>query len=197
MNSSTKFGCQTSLFLKGAKVERSMVVKTKMDNLLRVGIISSTHGLRGEVKVYSTTDDLQRFKELTDVIIDTGDKYINLKVEGVKFFKKQAILKFKGIDHINDIEKYKGKDILVTRENAVKLDEDEYFIVDIIGSTVITDEETVLGELIEVLETGANDVYVVKTKEGKEILLPCIKECILDVNPDEKIIKVHVMDGLL
>ncbi|MDF2589527.1 MAG: rimM, partial [Anaerocolumna sp.] len=115
----------------------------------------------------------------------------------VKFFKQQAILKFKGIDNINDIEKYKGKDLLVTRENAVKLDKDEYFIFDILGSKIITDDDIELGELVEVMTTGANDVYVVKTKDRKEILIPSIKECILDVDVENKMIKVHLLPGLI
>ena len=168
-----------------------------MDNLLRVGVISSTHGIKGEVKVFPTTDDINRFKKLKKVILDTGREHLDLEVQSVRFFKNMAILKFKGIDNINDIEKYKGKDLLVTREDAVPLEENEYFVYDIIGSLVVTEEGNELGELTEVLETGANDVYVVKTKEGKEILLPSIKECILDVNVEEKIIKVHVMDGLI
>lgn len=168
-----------------------------MDNFLRVGVITTTHGIKGEVKVYPTTDDINRFKNLKQVILDTGKEHIELEVEGVKFFKQLVILKFKGIDNINEIEKYKGKDLLVTRENAIKLNKDEYFVYDIIGSTVITDQEEELGELVEVLATGANDVYVVKTKEGKEILLPSIKECILDIDIVKKFIKVHVMEGLL
>lgn len=168
-----------------------------MNDFLRVGVISSTHGVRGEVKVFSTTDDLNRFKDLKQVILDTGREHIELEIEGLKFFKQFAILKFKGIDNINDIEKYKGKDILVTRENAVKLEEDEYFIFDLIGSKVVTDEDIELGELIEILVTGANDVYVVKTKDDKEILLPSIKECILEVDAGNKFIKVHIMPGLL
>ncbi|WMJ88293.1 ribosome maturation factor RimM [Anaerocolumna sp. MB42-C2] len=168
-----------------------------MNEYIRVGVISSTHGIRGEVKVFPTTDDINRFKTLKHVILDTGKEQLELEVEGVKFFKQQAILKFKGIDNINDIEKYKGKDLLVTRENAVKLEQDEYFIYDIIGSKVITEEGTELGELTEVMATGANDVYIVKTKEGKEVLLPSIKECILDVDVTNKIIKVHVLPGLI
>lgn len=168
-----------------------------MNDYLRVGVISSTHGIHGEVKVFPTTDDINRFKQLKQVFLDTGKEQIELEVEGVKFFKQQAILKFKGFDNINDIEKYKGKDLLVTRENAVKLKSDEYFIFDIIGSKVITDEDIELGELSEVMTTGANDVYIVKTKEGKEILLPSIKECILDVDVENKIIKVHVLPGLV
>lgn len=168
-----------------------------MNDFLRVGVITSTHGIRGEVKVFPTTDDVNRFKTLKQVILDTGKEYLDLEIEGVKFFKQYAILKFKGIDNINDIEKYKGKDLLVTRDNAVKLEEDEYFIFDILGSKVISDEGNELGELTEVLTTAANDVYVVKTKEGKEILIPSIEECILDVDTENKEIKVHLIPGLL
>jgi 16S rRNA processing protein RimM len=168
-----------------------------MDNFLRVGVITTSHGIKGEVKVFPTTDDVNRFKKLKQVILDTGKEHIELEIEGVKFFKQLVILKFKGIDNINEIEKYKGKDLLVSRENAVKLNKDEYFIFDIIGLKVITDTQEELGELVEVLATGANDVYVVKTSEGKEILLPAIKDCILEVDMDNRLIKVHVMEGLL
>lgn len=168
-----------------------------MDNFLRVGVITTSHGIKGEVKVFPTTDDVNRFKKLKQVILDTGKEHIELEIEGVKFFKQLVILKFKGIDNINEIEKYKGKDLLVSRENAVKLNKDEYFIFDIIGLKVITDTQEELGELVEVLLTGANDVYVVKTSEGKEILLPAIKDCILEVDMENRLIKVHVMEGLL
>lgn len=167
-----------------------------MDNYLRVGVISSTHGIKGEVKVFPTTDDLERFKELKQVFLDTGKELLPLEVEGVKYFKQQAILKFKGIDNINDIEKYRGRDLLITRENAVKLEEGEYFIYDLIDSEVFTEEGEHLGTLAEILTTGANDVYVIKTEEGKELLLPSIKECILDVDVDHKKITVHLLNGL-
>lgn len=168
-----------------------------MDNLLRVGVISTTHGIKGEVKVFPTTDDANRFKDLKEVLLDTGKELITLDIEGVKFFKQMVILKFKGIDDINDIEKYRGKDLLINRENAVKLEKDEYFIFDLIGSDVFTDEGNKLGILIEILSTAANDVYIVKMENGKEVLLPSIKECILDVDVDNKKITVHMMNGLL
>ncbi len=168
-----------------------------MDNFLRVGVISTTHGIKGEVKVYPTTDDPNRFKELKQVILDTGKEHVTLEIEGVKFFKQMVILKFKGIDNINDIEKYRGKDLLITRENAVKLNKDEYFIYDLIDSEVFTDEGNKLGSLVEIMSTGANDVYVVKMENGKELLLPSIKECILDIDVESKKITVHVMPGLL
>ena len=167
-----------------------------MEQLLRVGVISSTHGVRGEVKVYPTTDDVNRFKKLKKVVLDTGREYIDLEISGVKFFKNLVILKFKGIDNINDIEKYKGKDLLVHREDAVALEENENYVADLIDLKVVTDEGEVLGYLTEVMETGANDVYIVETEDGRELLLPAIRECILDVDLDEEVMMVHVMPGL-
>ncbi|WP_367565628.1 ribosome maturation factor RimM [Lacrimispora sp.] len=168
-----------------------------MENLLRVGVISSTHGVKGEVKVYSTTDDINRFKTLKKVILDTGREHMELEIQNVKFFKNMAILKFKGYDSIEDIEKYKGKDLLVTRDQAVKLGPDENFIADLIGLTVVTEDGEEFGTLTDVIKTGANDVYEVKTKSGKEVLLPAIKECVLSVDLETGIVKVHIMDGLL
>jgi len=172
-------------------------MERQMDNLLRVGVISSTHGVRGEVKVYPTTDDVNRFNSLKDVILDTGRKHMYREIKGVKFFKNMVILKFKGYDSIEDIEKYKGKDLLITRDQAVELGPDENFIVDLIGLRVVTEDGEEFGTLTDVIKTGANDVYEVKTAEGKEVLLPAIKECVLNVDLTEGIVTVHIMDGLL
>ena len=168
-----------------------------MEDFLRVGVISTTHGVRGEVKVYPTTDDPERFRDLKHVILDTGKGHVELTVTGVKFFKNQVILKFKGYDSINEIEPYKGMDLLVSRADAVPLGENENFIVDLIDMTVVTDTGETLGTLTDVLQTGANDVYVVETEEGKEILLPAIPDCILEVCVEEKRMLVHVLEGLL
>ena len=168
-----------------------------METMLRVGVISSTHGVRGEVKVYPTTDDPERFLDLEEVILDTGRERLPLKIENVKFFKNMVILKFKGYDNINDIEKYKGRDLYITRDQAVELEEDEYFIADLIGMSVVAEDGTVLGTLADVMPTGANDVYVVRTENGKELLIPTIKECILNVDVEERAMRIHVMDGLL
>ena len=169
-----------------------------MEQLLQVGVISSTHGIRGEVKVFPTTDDPNRFKKLKQVILDTGREQKNLEIEGVKFFKQFVISKFKGIDNINDIEKYKGKSLFVARENAVELEEDEYYIGDLIGMDVYTDEsEERFGVLKDVMETGANEVYIVQSERYGEVLLPAIHECILEVDPEEKKMTVHLMEGLI
>ena len=167
-----------------------------METKLQVGVISSTHGVRGEVKVFPTTDDVKRFKRLKEVILDTGKEELTLEIEGVKFFKQFVILKFKGYDNINDVEIWKGKPLYVTRENAVKCAKDEYFIADLIDLLVVDENENEIGTLIDVMKTGANDVYIVKNEEGKELLFPAIKECILDIDFKKKKMTVHVMDGL-
>lgn len=168
-----------------------------MEERLQVGIISSTHGVRGEVKVFPTTDDVNRFKKLKEVILDTGRETKVLEIEGVKFFKQFAILKFKGIDTLNDVEKYRGQSLYVTRENAVKLKKDEYFIADLMGLRVLDEEGQEIGVLKEVLETGANDVYIITMNDGRELLLPAIKQCVLEVNVEEGFIRIHILDGLL
>lgn len=168
-----------------------------MEDTLRVGVISSTHGVRGEVKVFPTTDDVTRFKSLKEVILDTGKEQKILTIENVKFFKNMAILKFKGYDNINEIEIYKGKDLLIPRDQAVKLEPNENFIADLIGLSVVTDEGEDFGVMTDVLQTGANDVYVVERPDGKEVLLPAIPSCILDVNLDTATMKVHILEGLL
>ena len=167
-----------------------------MEKLLRVGVITTTHGVRGEVKVFPTTDDPQRFKKLKKVILDTGKEQLNLEVQSVKFFKNLVILKFKEFDNINDVEKYKNADLLVTREHAVKLAPGEYFIADLIGLQGISDEGEDLGELTDVIQTGANDVYVF-TKQGEaDLLVPKIPDCVKEIDLEKGIVLVHLLPGL-
>lgn len=168
-----------------------------MEDILQVGIITSTHGVRGEVKVYPTTDDMKRFKRLKEVILDTGKEQMTLEIESVKFFKQFVILKFKGFDNINDMEKYRQKSLFVTRKNAVRLSHDEYFIADLLGLKVLNESGEKIGILRDVMETGANDVYVIDMTDGRELLLPAIKQCILEVDVEQGFIKVHILDGLL
>lgn len=167
-----------------------------MEDLLQVGVITTTHGVRGEVKVFPTTDDPARFKKLKKVILDTGKEKLDLEVAGVKFFKNMVILKFKGLDNINDVEKYRQKSLYVTRENAVKLKKNEYFIADLIGLSVISDEGEELGVISDVLQTGANDVYVIKQEGEDDILLPAIKDCVKEVDIEAGKMLVHLLPGL-
>lgn len=168
-----------------------------MEDILKVGIISSTHGVRGEVKVFPTTDDVKRFKKLKEVLLDTEKELLPLQIESVKFFKQFAILKFKGFDHLDDVQKFRGKALLVTRANAVKLKKDEYFIADLIGMNVSSDDGALKGKLKDVMQTGANDVYVITLEDDRELLLPAIKECVLDISLEKNEIKIHVLEGLL
>lgn len=167
-----------------------------MDNFLQVGVIASTHGIKGEVKVFPTTDDVKRYTQLKKVILDTGKEKIDLEISQVRFFKQYAIVKFKGIDDINDVEKYKKASLLIPREEAVPLEEDEYFIADLIGLKAISDEGEDLGTLTDVLQTGANDVYVIQSLEGKELLVPAIGQCVLKIDLEEKMMTLHLLDGL-
>ena len=167
-----------------------------MEDLLQVGVITSTHGIRGEVKVFPTTDDPKRFRKLKQVILDTGKEQLEMEIASVKFFKNMVIVKFKGIDDINDVEKYRKAGIYVTRENAIPLGENEYFIADLIGLRVISDEEEELGVIDDVLQTGANDVYIVKKEQTPDLLIPAIKDCIKNVNIEEGTMIVHLLPGL-
>ena len=168
-----------------------------MEQLLRVGVITTTHGVRGEVKVFPTTDDPKRYKKLKKVYLDTGREFLPLEIQGVKFFKQFVIVKFKGIDNINDIEMYKQKSLYVDRKDAVPLKEDEYFIADMVGIEVYTDDGEKFGVLKEVMETGANDVYIIDSINHGEVLVPAIKQCILDVDIEENRMDIHLMDGLI
>lgn len=167
-----------------------------MEDLLQVGVITTTHGVRGEVKVFPTTDDAARFKKLKQVILDTGKEKIELEIAGVKFFKNLVILKFKGIDDINDVEKYRKKSLYVTRENAVKLKKDEYFIADLIGLKVTSDEGEDLGTISDVLQTGANDVYVISKEGMDELLVPAIRDCVKNVDIKGGTMEIHLLPGL-
>lgn len=168
-----------------------------MEQFLQVGVIASTHGVRGEVKVYPTTDDVNRFKKLKHVILEGKRENFELEIQQVKFFKNMVILKFKGFDNINDIEPYKGCSLLVSRENAVKLKPGEYFICDLIGLDVWKENGEFLGKLTEVIQTGANDVYVVQMENEKEVLIPNIKDCIISISLEENKMIVHLLEGLL
>ena len=161
--------------------------------MLRVGVISNTHGVHGEVKVYPTTDDIRRFDDLKQVFLDTGKELLELTVTSVKYFKGLAILKFKGYDNLNDVERFKQKDLLVTRENAVPLAPGEYFIGDLVGCTVYLEDGSELGVMKDVLQTGANDVYVIEKKDGNEILVPKIPDCVKELTPEEGRIVVHLL----
>lgn len=168
-----------------------------MEELLQVGVVTQTHGIRGEVKVFPTTDDAGRFRDLKKVFLDTGREKLPLEIRGVKFFKQFVIVKFKGLDTINEVERFRRCPLLVPREDAVPLEEDEYYIADMIGMQVETEDGKAFGILKDVMETGANDVYVIDSISHGEVLVPAIKECIRKVDVAEGKMIVHLMDGLV
>ena len=167
-----------------------------MEDYFKIGIITSSHGVRGEMEVFPTTDDARRFKKLKQVFVETKEGFKVFEVESARVSDK-VLLKLKGIDTPEEVVKYRQRGIFVDRKNAVRLSKDEYFIADLIGIKVICDDGKELGVLKEVMPTGANDVYVVSMDEGKEVLIPAIKDCILDVDVEEGFMKVHLLDGLL
>ena len=168
-----------------------------MEQFIRVGTITTTHGIRGEVKIWPATDDIRRFSVLEKVFLDEKHARKMLQIENVKYFKQMVICKFRGYDRIEDIEAYRGLDIFVSREDAVPLEEGEYYIADLIDMKVVTAEGSELGVVTDVMKTGANDVYVVDSPEYGEVLIPVIPQCIRSVDIETGIITAELLPGLL
>ncbi len=168
-----------------------------MQKEFRIGVITSTHGLKGEVKVFPTTDDINRFKKLKKCIIRTPKIDIEVEKKSCKFFKNMVILSFKEFEDINAVEKYKNCEIYVTREDAVPLEDDEFYIADVIGMEICEENGNVLGILDDVMQTGANDVFVVKLVDERELLIPVINQCVLDIDYENKKVIVKLMKGML
>ena len=164
---------------------------------LEVGQIVNTFGIKGFVKVNPFVDDLQRFDKLKKVYIKKKQELQKFEIEQVKYQKNIVLVKFKGIENIEEAEKLKNCYIEIDREDAIPLDEDTYFIADLLGSDVYTDEGKELGKLVDVFNTGSNDIYVVKDELGKSVLLPAIAEVVKDVNVQDKKIVVHLLEGLI
>ena len=167
-----------------------------MIDMFRVGVITQPHGVRGEMKVFPTTDDPRRFEDLDTVILDTGKEKRNLTIQSVKYQKNLVILKCKEVNDRNEVELLRKAELYVTRDQAVELEEGEYFIADLLGCKVVSGEGEDLGVLDDVLQTGANDVYSVKKKGEKELLIPVIPQCVLNVDIEKKEILVHLLEGL-
>ncbi|MBR6228541.1 MAG: 16S rRNA processing protein RimM [Eubacterium sp.] len=174
-----------------------MSIEEQTANMLRIGVVTKPHGLRGEVKVYPTTSDPERFRDCDEVYLVTKKELLTLHVTGVKYFKNQVILKFREFDRIEDVELFHNCDLMVSREDAIPLGEGEYFLYDVPGCTVADEQGTLIGEVTDVLETGANPVFVIRTPEDREVLFPVIDECILSVDISEKKVVAHVMEGLM
>ena len=168
-----------------------------MEQLMEIGQIVNTYGIKGFVKVVPFTDDCTRFEDLTSVYIETKNSLKSVIIEEVKYSKNLVLLKLKGIDDVNTAELYRNCYLKIDRKDAVKLPEDSYFIVDLIGLEVYTEDNKSLGNIVDVYPTGANDIYVVKDELGKQVLLPAIGEVIKNVDLENKKMIVHLIDGLI
>ena len=167
-----------------------------MEDLFKIGVVTTAHGIKGELKVYPTTDDPKRYKKLKEVIVNSKHKTETLKVQGVKFFKQFVILKLEGIDDMDTAYLYRNAELCVTRDNAVKCEKDEYFIADLIGIKVYDEDDNIIGEVTDVIQTGANDVYEIKREDDSLVYIPAIKECVLSVDIPSGRMNIHVMEGL-
>ncbi len=167
-----------------------------MQETLKVGKIVTTHGLKGEVKVYPTTENPDRFLELSRVFLDLGVSRKELEIESVRFQNKMVLLKFKGLDRIEDVEGFRSRDLLIRREDAIPLAENQWFIGDLIGLKVLLPDDAVLGTVKDVMETGANDVLLISTGK-KDVMIPVVSEFVKKVSPEEGYIRVEVIPGLL
>ena len=165
-------------------------------DLLEVGKIVNTHGLRGEVKVVPWTDYPQQFEDIEYVYRKTKTDYEKLSVCGVKYQKGNIIVQFAEITDLDTAEKYKNQVIYAEREALGELPEGVYYIADLIGLNVITDEGEEIGKIVDVLNTGASDIYEIKRTGRKNLLIPAIPDVVLDVDLENKNVTVHMMDGL-
>lgn len=168
-----------------------------MNQMLRVGAVIKPHGIRGEIKVWPTTDDPQRYDELSELVLVQRGAEKTVYIEEVKYFKNIVILKLQDINDMDAAEQLRGADLYVKREDAAPLAEGEYYIGDIIGMDVITDDGVLLGRIRDVIDTAANDVYAVKREGAKDLLIPAIRQCIRNVDLEKNVMTVHLLDGLL
>ncbi len=167
-----------------------------MHKFLQIGKIAGAHGIKGELKVIPLTDDPKRYKKLKNVYINENDRMVEYRVENVRITNNTVLVKLSGIDDRDRALDYKNLFILIDRKDAVTLPEDTYFICDIIGCSVY-DDGRFLGEVTEVLETGSNDVYVVRGENNQEILIPALKSVIVDVDIENKKIAAKLPEGLI
>jgi len=166
---------------------------------LKVGKIVNTHSLKGEVKVISSTDfEEQRFEKGTELLITRGNQVVKeVTVESYRTHKNNLLVKFVGIDSIEEAEKLKNLQIKIDSENIGELEENEYYFHEIIGCEVFDENGKSLGEISEILTPGANDVWVIKTQNGKEILIPYIEDVVKKIDVENKKIDIEVMEGLI
>ena len=168
-----------------------------MTEYFEIGQIVNTFGIKGMVKIKPFTDDIKKFSNLKTIYIKTKSGLTEFKIEQVRYVKNMVMLKLAGIDTVEEAEKYRNLYIKILRDQEEELEEGSYYVVDILGCKVNTDANQELGKIVDVFQTGSNDVYVVKDELGKQILLPAIKQVIKNVDIKNKIITVHLLEGLV
>lgn len=160
--------------------------------LVTIGKIVAPHGVRGEVKVMPLTDFPDRFTLLTQVYCDDGQTMLQL--ENSRMHNQTAILKFKGMDTRNDIESLRGKLLQIDRKDVMPLPEGQFYIFEIIGLTVYTHNDDLLGTITDVLKTGSNDVYVVEKEGSKPVLVPALKKVVTNIDIAAGTMKVNMLE---
>mgnify|MGYP000200056766 FL=1 len=168
-----------------------------MEEYFEIGQIVNTSGLKGVMKVKPFTDDITKFSNLKTIYVSIKKELKEFEIEQARFSKNMVFLKLKGIDTVEQAEDYRNLYLKIKRNKDEKLEKDSYYIVDILGCKIITDEGKELGNIADVFSTGSNDVYVVKDELGKQVLLPAIKDVIKKVDISNKVITVHLLEGLL
>ena len=163
---------------------------------LRIGVVTSPHGVRGEVRVYPTTDEISRFSEVGTLLLEKEGVRSLRTIESVKQLKGMVALKLSGIDSVEEAETIRNADLLIRRDQSSPLKEGQYFIGDLLDLLAVREDGTEVGTVEDVLKTGANSVLVIKKKDGKELLLPVNPDCVLSVDSDEGIMTIHVLPGL-
>ncbi|MDR5658285.1 ribosome maturation factor RimM [Serpentinicella sp. ANB-PHB4] len=163
--------------------------------MLKVGKILNTHGLKGELKVISLSDYDERFEELEWINIDGySEKFY---IEKIKYRHKDILLSFKGYNHINEVEQFKGKYMLIDHTQRRNLPEDTYYISDIIGLDAFTVANEYLGKVVDIIKAGPNEVYIIKDENNKEILIPFVNEFVPEILLEEGKIIVKPIEGMI
>lgn len=161
---------------------------------IQVGKIVNTQGIKGELKIIPLTNEKERFEDFDRVFV--GEDKEELSIDGIWYKKGFVIIKFDQYNNINDVLKYKEQFIYIDKKNAIKLPEDNYFIFDIVGLEVFDMENKYLGEVVDVLQNGGADIYVIK-KEDKQYMVPAVKEFIKDINIERKCMIISPIEGLI
>lgn len=168
-----------------------------MTDYFEIGQIVNTFGIKGMVKIKPFTENLEQFEELKKIYIKNKKSKKEYKIQEVKYHKQMVLIKFEGVENLEEADLLRGSYVLIDRKDAKPLEEGTYYIVDLLGLEVYTDENILLGKVDDIYNTGSKDIYVVKDNLGKQVLLPGIEEVVKKVDLENKKIIVHIIPGLM